>query len=107
MVPLVGQRLFVSGLGVKGGSLASLEVMPGVTGIRREELGSFGVRRPMNDRVQRLVQSTRQLVEYIEKEFVFDKMGDAGCGGVDPYRSEKFDALIHDVREALKAMDPS
>lgn len=61
----------------------------------------------MNDGVERLVQSTRQLLDYMDKEFVFDKMGDAGCGGVDPYRSERFDALIRDVREALKAMGAS
>ena len=60
----------------------------------------------MNDGMERLVQSTRQLLDYMEKEFVFDKMGDAGCGGVDPYRSEQFDALIHAVREALKAVEP-
>ncbi len=59
----------------------------------------------MPDGLQRLIQSTRQLLDYMDKEFVFDKMGDAGCGGVDPYRSERFDALIRDVREALKAVD--
>lgn len=59
----------------------------------------------MNDAVQRLVQSTRQLLDYMEKEFVFDKMGDAGWGGVDPYRSEAFDALIRSVRNALTALD--
>ncbi len=61
----------------------------------------------MNDGVERLVQSTRQLLDYMDKEFVFDKMGDAGCGGVDPYRSERFDALIREVRDALKAMGAS
>lgn len=59
----------------------------------------------MNNAVQRLVRSTRQLVEYMEKEFVFDKLGDAGCGGVDPYRSEAFDALLRSVRDALEALD--
>lgn len=59
----------------------------------------------MNDGMQRLIQSTRQLLDYMEKEFVFDKMGDAGCGGVDPYRSEQFDALIQAVREALKVVE--
>lgn len=59
----------------------------------------------MNEAVQRLVRSTRELMNYMEKEFVFDKMGDAGCGGVDPYRSEALDALIRSVRDALKALD--
>lgn len=59
----------------------------------------------MPDGLQRLIRSTRQLLDYMDKEFVFDKMGDAGCGGVDPYRSERFDALIRDVREALKAVE--
>lgn len=59
----------------------------------------------MPDSLQRLIRSTRQLLDYMDKEFVFDKMGDAGCGGVDPYRSERFDALIREVREALKAAD--
>ena len=33
---------------------------------------------------------------------VFDKLGDAGCGGVDPYRSERFDERIGDVWRALE-----
>ncbi|ROQ90819.1 hypothetical protein [Desulfosoma caldarium] len=59
----------------------------------------------MNEAVQRLIRATRDLMDYMEKEFVFDKMGDAGCGGVDPYRSETLDALIQSVGEALKALD--
>lgn len=59
----------------------------------------------MNEAVQRLIQATRQLMDYMEKEFVFDKLGDAGCGGVDPHRSEQFDALVRAVQEALQAVD--
>ncbi|MEJ5348697.1 MAG: hypothetical protein WHS46_08425 [Desulfosoma sp.] len=59
----------------------------------------------MNEAVRRLVQSTRHLMDYMEKEFVFDKMGDAGCGGVDPYRSETFETLIQSVRDALNDLD--
>ncbi len=55
----------------------------------------------MSDPVQELIQATRKLMDYMEREFVFDKMGDAGCGGVDPYRSEEFDQLIREVQKAL------
>lgn len=60
---------------------------------------------PMTDAVEKLISATRALLDYMDKEFVFDKMGDAGCGGVDPYRSETFDNLIRAARAALKDVD--
>jgi hypothetical protein len=38
---------------------------------------------------------------YIDKEYVFDKASDSGCGGFDTYRSDKFDALIKNTRKAV------
>ncbi|SMC24634.1 hypothetical protein SAMN02746041_02069 [Desulfacinum hydrothermale DSM 13146] len=59
----------------------------------------------MTEAVKQLISTTRALMEYMDQEFVFDKMGDAGCGGVDPYRSETFDELIRAVQAALKEVD--
>ncbi len=37
----------------------------------------------------------------MEESTVFDTLADAGCGGVDTYRSERFDELIGWVRQAV------
>jgi hypothetical protein len=37
----------------------------------------------------------------LEESPVFDKLADAGCGGVGAYRSERFDVLIGRVRQAV------
>ena len=31
-----------------------------------------------------LYRETKSHLDYIENEYVFDEMGDAGCGGMDP-----------------------
>ncbi|MBM4295567.1 MAG: hypothetical protein FJ126_11795 [Deltaproteobacteria bacterium] len=56
----------------------------------------------MDEKIIKLRDATRALVNYIDTENVFDKMADAGCGGWDTYRSDKFDALVLSVKEALR-----
>lgn len=52
-----------------------------------------------------LYWKTKALLDYIASEHVYDKLGDAGCGGVDPYRSETFHRLIVDADAALKKFE--
>lgn len=52
-----------------------------------------------------LYREAKALLDYIESEYVFDKMGDAGCGGVDPHRSERFDRLVKAAANALKQFE--
>lgn len=59
----------------------------------------------MSEKVVNLMAATRALVTYIEENHVFDKMADAGCGGIDSYRSERFDELICGARDALAELE--
>ena len=59
----------------------------------------------MDDRVRRLIEATKVLVTYIEEEQVFDKLSDAGCGYIDSYRSDAFEAVIVNARNALKEVE--
>lgn len=52
-----------------------------------------------------LFEASRALLQHINEEEVYDKLGDAGCGGVDPYRSDRFMALIKAANEAIKAIE--
>jgi Ni,Fe-hydrogenase maturation factor len=54
----------------------------------------------MNKKVVAFIELTKTLIDYIEEEQVYDKIADAGCGYIDSYRSEKFDRLIKEVKEA-------
>lgn len=56
----------------------------------------------MDDKLQMLVGSTKELMDYIDSAHVFDKLADAGCGLYDEYRSDKFEELINRVKEALQ-----
>ena len=53
------------------------------------------------ERAAELYRAAKALLTYIDEAYVFDKMADAGCGGVDPYRSEQFDALIKHAQRAV------
>jgi hypothetical protein len=53
----------------------------------------------------RLFEAAKALLTYIDEEHVFDKAADAGCGGVDTYRSEKFDELIEAVKQTLEEVE--
>ena len=59
----------------------------------------------MNDEVLKLYEAARALVAYIDKEDVFDKVGDMGCGGVDHHQSETFYNLIADARKAVSEFE--
>ena len=46
--------------------------------------------------------TSKALVDYIDEEHVYDKLSDAGCGGIDPHRSEKFMDLIEKAKQSVK-----
>jgi hypothetical protein len=56
----------------------------------------------MDEKVTKLKDAAQTLVHYIDTENVFDKMADCGCGGWDTFRSDRFDAVIQAVKDALK-----
>jgi hypothetical protein len=59
----------------------------------------------MNAESLKLYQTARALVTYIDREDVFDKVGDMGCGGVDHHQSETFYNLIADARRAVSEFE--
>jgi len=59
----------------------------------------------MDDKVLKLRDATRALVRHLDAAPAYDKMADCGCGGVDPYRSDEFEALIQAVKEALAQLE--
>jgi len=61
--------------------------------------------RQMNDESLKLYEAAKALVSYIDKEYVFDKTGDMGCGGVDHHQSEAFYNLIADARKAVSEFE--
>lgn len=50
----------------------------------------------------RLLEAAKALVVYIDKEHVFDKSADMGCGGLDTYQSDAFHDLIAATRKAIE-----
>jgi hypothetical protein len=50
----------------------------------------------------RLLEAAKALVVYIDKEDVFDKSADMGCGGFDTYQSDAFHDLITATRKAIE-----
>lgn len=54
-----------------------------------------------------LLEAIKALLVYLDEEHVYDKLADAGCGGIDPYRSEKFDALIRQANAAVLEFEKS
>ena len=59
----------------------------------------------MSDELLALFQAARDLVTYIDKEHVFDKAGDMGCGGFDTYQSDAFYDLIAEARKAVSEVE--
>ncbi len=55
----------------------------------------------MSDELLKMFEAAKALLDYIDREYVFDKSADLGCGGVDTYQSEHFYNLIADARKAL------
>ena len=59
----------------------------------------------MNDEFSALFESAKALVTYIDKEDVFDKAADMGCGGFDTYQSDAFYDLIAEARKAVSEIE--
>jgi hypothetical protein len=55
----------------------------------------------MKDEYAKLFEAAKDLVTYIDKEHVFDKAADMGCGGFDTYQSDTFYDLIAEARKAV------
>lgn len=55
----------------------------------------------MNDEFWRLFEAAKALITYIDKEDVFDRSSDMGCGGYDTSQSEAFYELIQNAKKAL------
>ena len=62
-------------------------------------------KRQMSDELLALFQAAKDLVTYIDKEHVFDKAGDMGCGGFDTYQSDAFYDLIAEARKAVSEVE--
>jgi hypothetical protein len=62
-------------------------------------------KQPMTDDFAKLFEAARDLVTYIDKEHVFDKAADMGCGGFDTYQSDAFYDLIAEARKALSEVE--
>ncbi|MGA3114952.1 MAG: hypothetical protein ABSF90_11050 [Syntrophobacteraceae bacterium] len=61
----------------------------------------------MNEQFLKFYDAAKALITYIDKEYVFDKSADLGCGGVDTYQSEAFFDLIANARKALSDFENS
>ena len=59
----------------------------------------------MKDEFLTLFEAAKDLVDYIDKEHVFDKAADMGCGGFDTYQSDTFYDLIGQARQAITAVE--
>ena len=55
----------------------------------------------MKDEYLNLFEAAKNLITYIDKEHVFDKAADMGCGGFDTFQSDAFYDLIAEAREAI------
>ena len=62
-------------------------------------------KRQMKDEFLSLFEAAKDLVEYIDKEHVFDKAADMGCGGFDTYQSDAFYDLIGEARKAITEVE--
>jgi hypothetical protein len=61
----------------------------------------------MNEKFLKFYDAAKALITYIDKEYVFDKSADLGCGGVDTYQSETFYDLIANAKKALSDFENS
>jgi hypothetical protein len=59
----------------------------------------------MNDEFLRFFEAAKALIIYVDKEHVFDRAADMGCGGFDTSQSETLYDLIANAREALKEFE--
>ena len=56
---------------------------------------------------EKFYHAAKALITYIDKEHVFDKSADMGCGGFDTYQSETFYDLIANAKKALSDFENS
>ena len=59
----------------------------------------------MKDEYLVLLEAAKDLVNYIDKEHVFDKAADMGCGGFDTYQSDSFYDVIAEARKAIDEVE--
>jgi len=59
----------------------------------------------MREKIAELLEATVALVNYIEKNQVFDKLADCGCGYLDSYRSDKFVELINSAKKVANELN--
>ncbi len=59
----------------------------------------------MTDEFMRFYEAAKALITYIDKEDVFDRAADMGCGGFDTSQSDTFYNLILNAKAALKEID--
>ena len=55
----------------------------------------------MNEKFPEFYEAAKALITYIDREHVFDRSADMGCGGLDTYQSETFCSLIANAKKAL------
>ena len=55
----------------------------------------------MTDEFLTLFEAAKALINYIDKEYVFDKTASMGCGGIDTYQSDAFYDLIQNAKRAV------
>jgi len=61
----------------------------------------------MSEKFLKFYDAAKALINYIDKEYVFDKSADMGCGGFDTYQSEAFYDLIANAKKALSDFEDS
>jgi hypothetical protein len=54
-----------------------------------------------------MFEAAKALITYIDKEDVFDRSSDMGCGGYDTSQSETFYELIQNAKKALADFESS
>jgi len=59
----------------------------------------------MKDEYLTLLEAAKALITYIDKEHVFDKAADMGCGGFDTYQSDSFYDLLTETRKAIEEVE--
>ncbi len=59
----------------------------------------------MNEKFTKFYEASKALITYVDKEDVFDRSSDMGCGGLDTYRSDAFYELIVNAKKALVDME--
>jgi len=59
----------------------------------------------MEDEFLTLLEASKALVTYIDKEYVFDKASAGGCSGMDYHLSDKFYDLIVNARKVINDVE--